>query len=223
MFENTSSKSSKIDDQNEMFCDNDNNNDDTNESTNCSTSHEYVDLGLPSGLKWATCNIGATSPTECGEYFAWGETEPKSEYSDWNSITQDMSYQDLKSNHIINASDNLMLSHDAARVNWGSDWRIPTKEECEELCRKCKWESITTEGKNVYRITGRNGNYIILPACGFIYEQENYSPSDIEYWCATTIGEEGSGAYHLNVYENKPRIYWDGYSSGRPIRAVIDK
>lgn len=92
--------------------------------------HKYVDLGLPSGLKWATCNIGAKTPEDYGEYFAWGETSPKEEYTEENSLTHRVEMKDISGSAI----------YDAATANWGGSWRIPTKNEMEELSFYCKFE-----------------------------------------------------------------------------------
>ena len=119
--------------------------------------HEYVDLGLPSGLKWATCNVGASSPEQYGDYYAWGEIETKSEYIDHNSKTYGKSMSDISGNS----------TYDVARAKWGGSWRLPTKKELEELESKCKWEWTTINGKKGYKVTGPNGNSIFLPAAGY--------------------------------------------------------
>lgn len=89
--------------------------------------HEYVDLGLPSGLKWATCNVGANKPEDYGNYYAWGETGTKSSYGASNSKTYGKQMNDIKGNS----------QYDAARSNWGGSWRLPTEKELEELVNKC--------------------------------------------------------------------------------------
>ena len=125
--------------------------------------HEYVDLGLPSGLKWATCNIGARAPEASGDYFAWGEIKTKKSFSESGSLTYG------KKKYSIEIAGNSQL--DAARANWGGSWRMPTKYECQELIDKCKWELVTVNcvnGVNGYKVTGPNGNNIFLPATGFI-------------------------------------------------------
>ena len=139
---------------------------------------DYIDLGLPSGTLWATTNIGARLPEEPGDYFAWGETKPKQEYS-WN--TYKYSYRDNSkffhenqmTKYCTNEKDGtvdnkteLEPTDDAAVVNWGSNWRIPSREQIKELSDKCEWKKITLPGrKKVFRVTGPNGNVLILP-CG---------------------------------------------------------
>ena len=117
--------------------------------------HEYVDLGL--SVKWATCNVGASKPEEYGDYFAWGETSPKEKYTEENSKTYGKQMIDIAGNAL----------YDAARANWGGSWRMPTKYEWQELFYKCKWEWVTVNGVNGYKVTGPNGNNIFLPATGF--------------------------------------------------------
>lgn len=95
--------------------------------------HEYVDLGLPSGLKCATCNVGATSPEQYGNYYVWGEISIKSEYSEENYTIKYKRTSDMSGNSIF----------DTAGVNWGGGWRMPTKEEFEGLLNNCKWEWVS--------------------------------------------------------------------------------
>ena len=117
-----------------------------------------VDLGLPSGLKWATYNVGATTPEDYGNYYAWGETATKSEYTKQNSVTYRRQIYDISGN----------AQYDAARANWGSTWRMPTKAEIEELLIDCAWTRTTQNGVNGYRVTGPNDNSIFLPATATI-------------------------------------------------------
>ena len=139
-------------------------------------NHEYVDLGLPSGLKWATTNVGATKPEEYGDYFAWGETVPKSDYS-WSTykwcngskttLTKYCtagSYWDStepKDNKIV-----LDPEDDAAYMNWGDSWRMPTDDEWEELLSNCTWTWTLQNNVNGRLVTGPNGKSIFLPAAG---------------------------------------------------------
>lgn len=147
--------------------------------------HDWVDLGL--SVKWATCNIGASEPSEAGGYYAWGETHVKSNY-DWTNcfdcldrcederITAaeqflfEMFGPEDSSWRLYKEGDSTTISpssgHDAARENWGSTWRMPTDAENEELCTKCTWKWISNNGNNGYLVTGPNGNSIFLPAGG---------------------------------------------------------
>ena len=118
--------------------------------------HKYVDLGLPSGIKWATCNVGADNPKEYGNYYAWGEIETKSIYIDENSTTYGKEFENIKSDS----------QYDVAKALWGGNWRLPTDDECKELTDMCTWELIDNNDINIYKIIGPNGNYIYLPAGG---------------------------------------------------------
>ncbi|MBR4157119.1 MAG: hypothetical protein IKU01_10565 [Bacteroidales bacterium] len=128
--------------------------------------YQSVDLGLPSGLKWAACNVGATSPEEYGNYYAWGETTTKSNYSNSNCPTYGLAYSQLQSQGYIDSEGNLTAQHDAATANWGSDWRMPTTKELKELINNCTWTLTTQNGVVGYKVTGPNGNSIFLPRAG---------------------------------------------------------
>ena len=122
-------------------------------TTGTLNGHDWVDIGLPSGTKWATCNVGANSPTAYGDYFAWGETFTKSEY--------------VESNYTYAYNPTILpASADAATVNWGAGWKMPTLEEMNELYNNCTHEWTSQNGANGLLITGPNGNSIFLPAAG---------------------------------------------------------
>ena len=138
--------------------------------------YEYVDLGLPSGTLWATCNVGAASPEAYGYYYAWGEKQPKEEYT-WknykfrvkgdngaNVVFSKYNIQDRHGN--IDNKTVLDLSDDVAHVIWGSAWRMPTPEEMIELEENCTWTWVKQKGKQGYKVTGKNGKSIFLPAAG---------------------------------------------------------
>ena len=134
--------------------------------------HEYVDLGL--SVKWATCNVGASTPEEYGDYFAWGETSTKSSY-DWStykhcngSATSFTKYNNSSSYGTVDNKTTLELSDDAARANWGGAWRMPTDAEQTELREQCTWTWTSQNGVNGYKVTSKsNGNSIFLPAAGY--------------------------------------------------------
>ena len=146
-----------------------------NNSSNTVNRYEYVDLGL--SVKWATCNIGATKPEEYGNYYAWGETEPKKDYTKSNykwsngssrSLTKyntDRNYGTVDNKLVLDIVD------DVAFVKWGGNWRMPTKAELDELRNNCSWTWTTLNGVNGYRVTGKKYGYtdrsIFLPAAGF--------------------------------------------------------
>ena len=176
--------------------------------------HEWVDLGLPSGLKWATCNVGATKPEEYGDYFAWGEVEPK-EYYDWSTYKWcNGSYNTLTKYctdsyyGIVDNKTTLELSDDAANYNWGGGWRMPTYEEQDELRNNCSWEWTTQNGVNGYTVTGPNGNSIFLPAAGYrSVSSLDYVGGYGYYWSTSLITISPFNAYHL--YFNSGIVDWD--------------
>lgn len=175
--------------------------------------HDYVDLGLPSGLKWATCNVGASSPQDYGNYYAWAETKPKSFYSDSNCNTHKKSSSELKKAGIINSAGNLTLASDAARQNWGSSWRMPTFDEFVELREKCKWTWTTKSGKNGYEVTGPNGQSIFLPAAGSKWKSRFFYKGG-SYWSSTLPPDDWfeSAAYRLEIdLYNNDRSIWPMY------------
>lgn len=120
-----------------------------------SRTYESVDLGL--SVKWAAYNVGAENPWEYGDYFAYGETEPKDEYTMENCLTYEKSIPDLAGNP----------EYDAATANWGDGWRLPMKSEIQELIDNCEWEWTELEGVSGYNVTGPSGNSIFLPAAGY--------------------------------------------------------
>ncbi len=138
---------------------------------NSENGHEWVDLGLPSGLKWATMNVGATTPEGYGNAYAWGETEPKTRYDfttyKYGDGTTFSKYNNTDGKEVLDLED------DAARVNWGGSWRMPTAADFEELLNNCTW--IYNESNGGYTVQGSNGNTIFLPKTNFYY---GTNPSD---------------------------------------------
>ncbi len=155
--------------------------------------HEYIDLGLSSGVFWATYNVGAETPEETGDYFAWGETEPKESYSwetykwcegTYNSLTKYCSDYQYGSSAFTDYKTILDSEDDAAAFNWGKNWRMPLKEEAMELVEECTWIDTTSNGVKGYQIVGPNGKSIFLPAVG--YKQNNiFNSTSISYLTAT--------------------------------------
>ena len=190
-------------------------------ATGSENDHEWVDLGLPSGLKWATCNVGATTPEGYGDYFAWGETVPKDNY-DWSTYKyckgskNTLTKYNTDSNYgTVDNKTTLEFSDDAAHVNWGGKWRMPTAAEQDELRNNCTWTWTTQNGINGYKGTSKtNANSIFLPAA---------SAYDVGfrgfYWSSSLY--ESSSAYNLyfDSAGDISRIH-DGRCSGKPVRAV---
>ena len=185
----------------------------SNLGTDTINGHEYVDLGLPSGTKWATCNVGANKPEEYGNYYAWGETTTKASYDQSNSVTYGQQISDFSGN----------ATYDAARANWGSTWRMPTKAEMQELLNNCTWTWTTQNGVNGMRVTGSNGNSIFLPAAGDRYGSSLYHDgSRGNYWSSTPNGSYDNNAYGLGFYYGYENV--DSYyrCNGFPVRPVSE-
>ena len=192
--------------------------------------YEWVDLGLPSGLKWASCNVGASSPEDYGDYFAWGETRPKSEYS-WSTYKLCHGTYDTQTkynNNNFKENYTLSLEDDAARQNWHSSWRIPTKDEWLELREHCTWTWTTYKDVEGMLVYGPAGTCIFLPAAGYA-DKKNISDMTAfgGYWSASRSEENtynaGISSFHSgkefmkNKWQNVYRCR--GYS----VRPVSDK
>ena len=174
--------------------------------------HEYVDLGL--SVKWAACNIGASSPSDYGDYYAWGETSTKSTYNHYNSKTWEVAIGSSIAGHV---------STDVAHCLWGRKWRLPTSDELQELADKCTWVWTSVDGHNGYRITGPNGQSIFLPAAGWYDKTSVYHAGEQgHYWSATPNGRNAQLAVGLAfTHGSKPSIYGYKRYRGRPIRPVV--
>ncbi len=186
------------------------------------TGHGYVDLGLPSGTKWATCNIGSSTPEGYGDYFAWGETDTKSSYIDDNSLTYGKSVEKLKSEGIINANGELTESHDAASSKWGTSWRMPTRKEFDELVGKCKWQWTKNGGKNGYKVTGPNGKSIFLPAAGFRGGSSLGTAGEAGGYWSSAVDDDAYDAGLLSFGKGNHSTGWCGRRSGFPVRPVSE-
>ena len=184
-----------------------------NQSGELHNGHEYIDLGLPSGLKWATCNVGATTPEGYGDYFAWGETEAKEVYS--------------SETHIYNSSPTrLPLSVDAANANWGGTWRMPTGDEMEELMdtNNCTWEWTTQNGVNGYKVTSKtNGNSIFLPATGRRENSNHNNEGSNGYYWSSSLDTSMSGrSLYLDFADYGIDLGSLFFHLGMPVRAVYE-
>ena len=186
------------------------------------TSGDAIDLGL--SVKWASCNVGAESPEDYGDYFAWGETETKYHYLENNSDTYWLSFSQLKSNGVIDSDGNLTAAYDAAMVNWGKDWRMPTSNEVNELINNCTWEWITQNGVNGFKVTGSNGNSIFLPAAGWRYNTSlNDAGSYGYYWSASHPNNVSGRAYYLYFNSGYCYLDYNGIYKGRTVRPVSNE
>lgn len=153
---------------------------------------KYVDLGLPSGLKWAECNLGAKSPEEYGDYYAWGEIETKDSYRDWDNVGFQMGYKWFKNGirkKYMEDYDEMQPEDDPARHVLGGSWRTPTFDEWYELLHECSWDNSERNGVKGYMVTGQNGKSIFLPAAGAMHStgyEENYLSS----WANHSVNDE---------------------------------
>lgn len=146
---------------------------------NSLNGHSFVDLGLPSGLLWATCNVGSETPEQIGDYYAWGETQTKSNYS--------LSTYQYASN-AISLSDISGTQYDAARVNWGGEWRMPSRNEVAELTSNCSRKDTTINGQSGLLLRGANGNYIFIPCAGHWYNNKVEELTGRGFWTSTATG-----------------------------------
>ena len=196
---------------------------------------EYVDLGLPSGTLWATYNVGASRPEESGDYFAWGETTPNKESYEWETTQwlyvengqKRISKYNTKSEY--GEVDNLIeleLEDDAAYVNRGPEWRMPSKEQIDELIENCTWEWTSMNGKNGQLITGPNGNTMFLPAAGYRLEDDltNYDWQG-NYWTRSLYVVNETVSFPLGAYKllfTVDGLQWNGSDRccGHPVRPV---
>ena len=197
-------------------------------------NHEYVDLGLPSGTLWATMNIGANNPEECGDYFSWGETtarEVEDPYwnhyqwsvNKWNTITKYCINSSHGSNGFADNLTELEPEDDTATVNWGPDWQMPSKTQMEELRTKCTWQWTTKNGVKGYMVKSKNnGNSMFLPVTDYYSNGEIHYTGNLGYYWSRTLHETTSyKAYYLFFYtsSNLECTYGNRYS-GYAVRAV---
>lgn len=178
-----------------------------------SNGHEFVDLGLPSGLKWATCNVGAAKPDGYGEYYAWGELEPKDLYSGSTYLYNKVDLPDFSGDP----------QYDVARAKWGAAWRMPTRTEYEELMEYCTWEYTTLNNVGGCKVTGQNGNYIFLPGAGTIWDTGVIFEGE-GYYLTTTPEKDGWNCYMCSMFFNKDlhHILYYEKTNGNTIRPVTE-
>lgn len=202
-------------------CNKDNENDKKNSTTGTHNGHAWVDLGLPSGILWATCNIGADTPEAYGDYFAWGETTAKEDYS-WltydyafgsSRLTKYCTKSDFGSNGFTDGLTTLLPEDDAAHVNWGGEWRMPTIYEMHELVNNCNHTYDTQNGVEGHLFTAENGNKLFFPAAG---KREDcvlyYEGMDGNFWSSTiSIDSPTYARYFGFSSEFSDMIEYDGW------------
>ena len=183
--------------------------------------HEYVDLGL--SVKWATCNVGANSPEEYGDYFAWGETSTKETYDYDNCPTYGLSISELQSQGYIDSEGNLTSQYDAATANWGGDWRMPTYDELNELRNRCTWTWTTQNGVNGYNVEGPSGASIFLPAAGDRFGSSLlYAGSSGYYWSSTPSEGNDLSADILRFYSGSHDMSGYARFEGHSVRSILE-
>ena len=191
--------------------------------------HDYVDLGLPSGTLWANCNVETNTPEGYGDYYAWGETQPKATYN-WDNyiwsngtgrqLTKYCSKAEYGYYGFSDNLTNLLPSDDAATAKWGYGWRTPTAEEWDELSQNTSRNWIIQNGVDGLLFTANNGNSIFLPAAGYRLNDDLFDLGGYGgYWSSSlSISYPldaldfcfGSGLYE-NILDRR---------NGRSIRAV---
>lgn len=193
-------------------------NDDSVGFKSCPDSNHphMINLSLPSGTLWACCNVGGSKPEEYGNYYAWGETQPKSVY-DWNT------YQFYNSNtgHVNIGSDIAGTSYDAATANWGAPWRMPSLAQIKELLNNTTSTWTTENGVYGRKFTGSNGGTVFLPAAGDRWNSGlNYAGSYGKYWSSSL--NEGYPHSACGLGFDSGDAYWSGYnrSYGHSVRPV---
>ncbi len=183
--------------------------------------HKFVDLGLPSGLLWAETNIGASSASDVGDYFAWGETSPKSYYS-WNTYkwgSNPSKYNSSDGKTTLDAAD------DAATVNWGAPCRMPDSSDFQELYNQCVWSwKSSYNGTSGYLVTGLNGRTIFLPVSGYRKNDDLYNGSKGCYWSRTANSSYADDARILYFYnDNIGTTNYNYRCRGFIVRPVAEK
>ena len=210
---------------------------DTNQSAvsnNENATHEYVDLGL--SVKWATCNVGADKPEDNGNLYAWGETEVKEQYnvrtSKWGFMPFSLKKYNINSEDgTVDNKTTLDLEDDVAHVTWGGNWRMPTREEMDELHDNCTWEWTTINGVNGYRVTSKKHGYIdrsiFLPAAGYKADGRYEYGSNGNYWSRSLMTDPyGDGsvicgtAACIRFNNNQAIVGWQFRMTGLSVRPV---
>ena len=190
-------------------------------------NHEYVDLGLPSGTKWATGNVGASKPEEYGDYFAWGETTPKNTYNWSTYFDTDDGGSTFKKYNNNGGLTELLPEDDAATANWGSGWQMPSSDQIKELCNSSYTTSEWTQlnGVNGRKVTSKsNGNSIFLPAAGSCdaYGLGRAGSNGI-YWSSSLYPYDCSYACNLFFSSGDWGLYRNYRYYGQSVRPVLPK
>lgn len=196
--------------------------DDTYVNTN---GHEYVDLGLPSGTLWATCNVGAINPEDFGNYYAWGETTTKDSYT-WSNYTWGTENNITKYNN-SDGLDKLELSDDAANVVWGGDWHIPTYNQLNELFNYTNHPYVPEDENGVWGMrftSGLDSTKSIFIPCANYYDSRYHSEAlNINIWSSIISSEYDKKAEYVTVHDEGINFFDRDRCIGLSVRGVIDK
>ncbi len=196
--------------------------DNTNDSMaylTCPDDHHphLIDLGLPSGTKWACCNVGAQNPEEFGGYYAWGELEEKDNY-EWDNYI----FYNAETEVCDSIADDISgSSHDVAHTLWGGSWRMPSIVQFQELIDNCAREENSLNNVNGFLITGPNGGTIFLPAAGgYFYDVRYYKGKDAYFWTSSLVSDDTNTAYSFFFRSTITRSEMANRYLGYSVRAV---
>lgn len=216
------------DDDDELTEDVSDTDDDSDTDDSSTTPGTAIDLGL--SVKWSDINIGATLPADYGNYYAWGEIVTKQSYTLVKSVTYEVSsIEDFSGD----------ATYDAATANWGSSWRMPTKDECQELIDDCTWTWITQEDSdgtaiNGYKVEGTNGNTIFLTQSSGYWSGPTYYAKGGAFWTSTASEKDSTMAFRMYINADSLRSKYVNYADiecladqssrhcGWPVRPVSD-
>ena len=192
--------------------------------------HTYVDLGLPSGTLWATCNVGADTPDGYGDYFAWGETAPKNTYNwrtykycngNYDQLTKYCDRSDYGYNGFTDNLTTLLPEDDAATANWGNGWCMPTSGQWMELYQNTTMDWTTQNGVNGRRFTASNGSSLFLPAAGWRWDDElTFAGSYGNYWLSSLYTANPRHAWGFNFNSVNYGMSYYYRFVGQPVRPV---
>ena len=179
-----------------------------------------VDLGLPSGTKWASCNIGASAPEVVGDFYAWGENFTKDNYWWWT-----YTFFDNETYDVTDIGDDICgTEYDVSRSKWGAQWQLPSLVDVQELISQCSKNLVIVEGVGGIQFTGPNGNTIFLPLGGSYIEETISNPGMVgEYWTGTISTYDEGLSKILFLYSGSAYTAQSQMCIGRNVRPVIQK
>ena len=187
-----------------------------------------IDLGLPSGTKWAEWNIGASSPEQAGNYYAWGEISTKSDYG-WATYFDSKDGENFKTYFLYDKQRKLgknsviNTQRDVASVKWGNGWHLPSAEQIEELYKQCKSTWTTFRGVKGVKFTGPNGNSIFLPAAGYMHRKTNNDKGIGCYYWSGNILSEDRKAFFMKFYNEPDWATWTLWNYATCLDASVDE